>query len=705
MKKNILLNTALAVAAVATLQGCQNSFDDPGLVVPEATLQANTTLADFKKAYEEVNAYNLTPEDNVIIRGRVVSSDATGNIYQSLVIQDETAALPITIRRASLYTDYHLGQEVVVNTSGLWIGKYNGLIQLGWLGEPYNGEDQLTFMSFAEFSTHTQLNGLPAPQTSYILPDAERPSDNIYCLVETIDALPTAGEEMYRLQGQLVEFRNVSFEDAGKVTYAPYQENANRYLVQEGNSLKLTVRNSGYSTFYNDILPEGTGTVRGILSWYGDGSSSTTGVIGGWQLLLRSTDDVIIDSHGTHEDPYTVEEVISSQNSGVAGWAKGYIVGSVMGGVSNATAADVIFGADAEMDNNLVIAPAPDCTDFSQCVVVLLPQGSDFRKYGNLLDNPSVYKKSILLRGAFATVLGMPGIADNGGTATDFEIDGVEIGDNPVTPPATTGSGTEADPYTVGAVLGGQSGTSVWTQGYIVGFIAGKSIQDGAVFSNDVAGKDYTNTNVILAATPDETDWSKCIPIQLPNTANLRQELGLGNNPAAYKRLVKVCGDLEKYFGQAGVKNITTFAWVGDSPVTPPDTPDEPGTSVGDGSQDNPFDVASVVDGSAKGSDVWVEGVVVGYVDGMTYSGATFGLPGDGASYTNTNILLGPSADCKDPSKCIPVQLPNTGNLRKDLGLGNNPDAYLKTVKLKGNIEKYFGQEAAMKSISEYVIE
>lgn len=704
MKKS-LFNIALLLGAAASLQSCQNSFDDPGLIVPEATLQANTTLADFKKAYQATNAYNLTEGDNVIIRGRVVSSDATGNIYQSLVIQDETSALPITIRRASLYTDYHLGQEVVINTAGLWIGKYNGLIQLGWLGEPYNGEDQLTFMSFAEFSTHTQLNGLPAPTISYILPSAARPTENIYCLVENIDDLPTAGEDMYRLQGQLVEFRNASFDDGGELTYAPYQENANRYIKQDGGSLKLTVRNSGYSTFYNDVLPEGTGTVRGILSWYGDGSSSTTGVIGGWQLLLRSTEDVIIDTHGTREDPFTLAEVIGKQNQGIAGWTEGYIVGSVKGGVSSATAADVIFSADAEMDNNLVIAPAPDCTDFSQCVAVLLPQGSDFRKYGNLADNPAVYRKSIVLRGSFASVLGMPGVADNGGTAADFEIDGVEIGGGPVTPPSPTGSGTESDPYSVTAVLNGAIGTSAWVQGYIVGFIAGKSIQDGAVFSNDVTGKDYTNTNVIIAASPDETDWQKCVPLQLPATGNFRQDLGLGNNPAAYKRQVKVCGSLEKYFGQAGVKSLTAYAWVdgGDTPVTPPDTPDDPTPGVGDGSADNPFDVAGVVAGTAQGKDVWVEGVVVGYVDGMTYSGATFGLPADGADYTNTNLLLGPSADCKDASKCIPVQLP-TG-VRQELGLKTNPSILQKKVKLKGNIEKYFGQDAAMKGVTEYVIE
>lgn len=698
MKK--LINISAALLALAGFQSCQNDFDDPGLRVPEATLKANKTIAELKKAYSGVNAYNLTPEDNCIIRGRVVSSDATGNIYQTLVIQDETAALPVTIRRASLYNEYHLGQEVVVNTSGLWIGKYNGLIQLGWLGEPYNGEDQLTFMSFAEFSTHSQLNGVPAPETSYLMPDASRPTDNIYCLIENIDKLPVSGEDMYNLQGQLVEFRNVSFDDGGVLTYAPYQETVNRYIRQEGNSLKLTVRNSGYSTFYNDLLPAGKGTVRGILSWYGDGSSSTTGVIGGWQLLLRSTEDVIFDTKGTHEEPYTVEEALASQNDGVSGWVKGYIVGAVKGGVATVTSSDQIdFSADVEMDNNLVIAGEPDCKDWSRCVAVILPQGSDFRKYGNLADNPAVYRKSIVLRGDLSDVLGMAGISGNAGTAADFEIDGVKLpgGDGPVNP-GTVGSGTENDPYSVaGVVAGSASGSDKWVKGYIVGFISGMTLSTGAIFSNNTEGTEYTNTNILLADTPDCKDVSACIPVQLPS-GNMRTELGLGNNPSAYGKQIEICGSIERYFGANGLKSPTQFKWSngGGNDTPGDDGPDDP-AGEGNGSAESPFDVAGVISGHATGSGVWVEGVVVGYVSGMSYSGATFST----SDATDNYLLLASDGDCKDAAKCIPVNVPSA--LRGEIGLKSNPGLYKQTLRIKGDISKVLNQNGVTK-LTEYEI-
>jgi hypothetical protein len=41
------------------------------------------------------------------------------------------------------------------------------------------------------------------------------------------------------------------------------------------------------------------------------------------------------------------------------------------------------------------------------------------------------------------------------------------------------------------------------------------------------------------------------------------------------------------------------------------------------------------------------------------------------------------------------------GDLRNALGLRQNPGMYLKHVKIKGNIEKYFGV-MGLKSITEY---
>lgn len=575
--KNFIIKMCLLAGVATGLTACQNSFDDPALQTPVATMEANTTIAEFKDAF--MNEPNrLCPYKDAdkkvpyIVKGRVISSDATGNIYQTLSLQDETAAMTFAIRRAGLYDYYSVGQEVVVNLTDLWVGQYNYLMQIGWLGESSTGLPQMSRVDFSLFQTHAELNGLPEKKVSYVNPGDDYPADNMYCIIENIDQLPTApGPEFYKLQGQLVEFRNVSFEDGGEVPYARFQESVSRYITQDGNSSKLCVYNSGYATFYNDMLPAGKGTVRGILSYYSSDPSyaSSDGSVTGWQLLIRSLEDVEIDTKGTKEKPYTIEEAVGKMDQGYSGWLEGYIVGSVKAGVSKVNSNnDIIFGKDAELDNTLVIAPEADVTDWSKCVVVNLPQGSALRKYGNLLDNPTVYKKSIAVDGAFDSMLGMPGV-EGTGAADTFIIDGVEL--EPGTP-EKQGDGTEENPYTIAQVMASTAdATGVWVEGYLVGYVADK-YWDTAVFGTTASETDnYKNaTNCIMSSVEaGAASDANSVPVGLSNTGTVRTTLGISKNPSIYGQKVKVKGDITKYFGVRGVKNVSDYRLDGDTPVTP----------------------------------------------------------------------------------------------------------------------------------------
>ncbi len=568
--KALYLGMAMAAAA-ATLTSCQADMDAPALVEPKATMEANTTISEFKTAFADQTVKcpmkDEATQTPYIIHGRVVSSDATGNIYKSIVIQDETAAIALSVNQGSTYTDYRIGQDVVLNATGLYIGYYNGLQQIGWLDE-YNGAPSLTFMAWDFFLAHSELNGFPNPDVKYVAQDAQWPADAPYCIVTTFSQLPSTGEAFRNMQSQLVEFRNVHFEEGGKETYAPYQESVNRTLV-DANGGTLTVRTSGYSNFYNELIPEGSGNVRGILSYYGDG----------WQLLLRGLGDVMITEKGQKNDPYTVEEAMDVMDQGASGWVKGFIVGSVKGGVNDVTSNnDVIFGTDAEMDNNILIAASADETDWTKCIAVELPQGSAFRAAVNLVDNPGVLGKSIIVRGDLAKFLGMPGITGNGGTAADVEVEGVTIGGGTPAPgpgegiPA--GDGTQESPFNPDQVKAQNDATGVWLEGYVVGYVADKT-WDSAVFGTEASdGDNYKNaTNVILSmVAPAEANASNSVPVGLKNTGDVRTTLGISKNPSIYGARVKVKGDLKKYFGMKSVRDVTEYVIVdgsGDTPAPP----------------------------------------------------------------------------------------------------------------------------------------
>ena len=141
MKKNLI-----ALFALAALVACQSlkeewqpvfTFDanEPGAYVPytEETLPGFTgtftSIKDLKGLYR--SGKPLEVSGNVWIKGQVVSSDRTGNIYRELYIQDQTGGIDLKLGKSSLYSEYLPGQWVYVYCDGLTLGAYNGMPQLG----------------------------------------------------------------------------------------------------------------------------------------------------------------------------------------------------------------------------------------------------------------------------------------------------------------------------------------------------------------------------------------------------------------------------------------------------------------------------------------------------------------------------------------------------------------------------------------------
>ena len=539
----------LAILAMG-LTGCQDSYDAPDLQTPKATMQPNTTLAEIKsliaEQYDGENDVCIKVEqkengENYIVHGRVISSDASGNIYQNLVIQDETAALTLSIREGSMWTSYRVGQDVVLDITGLYMGTYSGLYQIGWLDQ-YNGGPSMTFMSWFMFKDHNEMNGLPNQDFQYIPINSEWPSANPYCFVTTIAELNSISSttEMGRnVMSQLVEIQNVSFVDGGKDTYAEYQESNERRYIQDAYGNQIALNNSGYASFHNEILPVGIGTVRGILGFYQDS----------WQLTIRGLEDVIFDEKGTQRDPYTVSEALEMNNNGRTAWTKGYIVGSVMAGVSEVTSSsDIIFGADAETPNNVIIAQTPDEKDYSKCMIVSLPAGTLFRQYANLVDNPDMYGKVLSVNGTYAEFMGMAGIVGNGGGLSDFEIEGVNLG-------GEYGVGSESNPYTVKYLLDNNTpATNVWVEGYIVGFVTGTDYNEGAVFGPYENQGNYNGANVIISSSPDGATLENSVPVSVDRT-----KVGLRNNPENLGKKIKLLGNTGMFLNTFGMDATTSF--------------------------------------------------------------------------------------------------------------------------------------------------
>ena len=556
MKKSIYFS--LAVAAAMGLTACQADMDTPALENPVAPIKANTTILELKNEFENKTVQLGTKEngEHYIVHGRVISSDATGNIYKSLVIQDETAALAFSLNQNSMYNEYRIGQEVVVDLTGLYIGYYSGLQQIGWLSEPYNGEDQIGFMAFDYWLASSYYNGLPNPDFKTVSLGEQYPSDEYYC-ISFNDFNGLNYGTLPELQSQLVEFKNVHFQiDPGEETYGYYEVNTDRKLVDsDGNT--MIVRISGYSNFYNQEMPTGTGKVRGILSYY---SGSDTK----WQLMLRGTGDVMISDKGTQAEPYTVDEVIGGEYKDMLGWTKGYIVGSVALGVNQVSSNDdIIFGDAAETETNLVLAASPEVRNWEECIVVQLPQNTMIRESINLLDNPEMYGKELTVYGTLGSYLGLPAVTGTPGGRYDFLIDG-ESPFAPLPAPDPAGAGTEDSPYNVTFAMRTDSDLSgVWIEGYVAGYIDADSKADfsdeNAVFTSDDTGSGYIENNIILSGVaPFRCGVNNSIPCQIP--ARFRDQLSLKSNPEIFGKRIRIKCNVNAqadYWGTNAIRQIT----------------------------------------------------------------------------------------------------------------------------------------------------
>lgn len=420
MKKSLIyIYTALlALAGSVSLSSCDDDFERPPMVVPTAKRHANTTIAELKtKFYTGESNYATLVEKrddgtDYIIKGRVISSDQAGNFFKQLVIEDETGAIQVNIDSYDLYKSYQYGQEIVIDVTGLYVGAYGKLMQIG--STPNNNYPGRIASDLA--TKQIEVNGLAEP---------EKIVAGEYTIAALNDLISNQ-EEFLAKQCRLVSIKDVTFKDAGKATLADKDKNTSR-TISDGTG-DVIVYTSGYSDFYDYYCPEGKGTIVGILSFFNRS----------WQIRLIgvSEDENVADTMrgligyelskapgtggdtptptptpgdaGTKEKPYTVANVQAGA-TGTGVWVKGYIVGWIDG----KTLADgAKFNADGvTVSSNVMLADAADAATTAKIIPVQLPSG-EIRKAVNLQDNPANYKKEVLLKGNLVAYFGVPGLKE-----------------------------------------------------------------------------------------------------------------------------------------------------------------------------------------------------------------------------------------------------------------------------------------------------
>ena len=128
---------------------------------------------------------------------------------------------------------------------------------------------------------------------------------------------------------------------------------------------------------------------------------------------------------------------------------------------------------------------------------------------------------------------------------------------------AFAGDGSKENPMTVADVLAATMDEStVYVKAYIVGSCTGTDLKSAefGVSANSSA------SNLLLADAQTEKNVENVIAAQMPKA--VREGLALKNVPENYGKTVLLKGQLIKYFGKNGIKNITEYELSGEG-ITP----------------------------------------------------------------------------------------------------------------------------------------
>ncbi len=134
MKKSIII-----LAALAALVSCKSLREEwqPvwGNPKPSAEWEefdaSGITFSTIRELKTRYKPGGVDIEEDIWIKGQVVSSDQSGNLYKEVYIQDETGGIDLKLGRGSIYSEFPRGMWVYVDCTGLTLGAYNGMPQLG----------------------------------------------------------------------------------------------------------------------------------------------------------------------------------------------------------------------------------------------------------------------------------------------------------------------------------------------------------------------------------------------------------------------------------------------------------------------------------------------------------------------------------------------------------------------------------------------
>lgn len=303
----ITRSALLAALLVAGFSACvKTEFDEPPSTPITVDITPNTKIADLKKLHVTPEGFDPITDD-LIITGKVVMDDRSGNYYKTIVIQDETGGIEVKFNDGYLFNQFPIGRQIYIKCKGLILTDYNGLTQL--IGSTLEEAGVLSSVGLTEAQVITNVvkgNYAATPVAPRVVSLAQLDESMVSTLIQLDD----------------VQFVKA---DTGKTWADAVTKNSVNRKLESCNGLSTLVRTSGYADFAAQKVPGGKGSLVGVLGVYN----------GDYQLYIRNPNDaasLTADRCGSGPQNNFTEDFagITTDNAelDVAGWTNVAVSGT-----------------------------------------------------------------------------------------------------------------------------------------------------------------------------------------------------------------------------------------------------------------------------------------------------------------------------------------------------------------------------------------
>ena len=272
MKTNKIYGFLTLIMLAITISSCvqDGEFAVPNVAVVEPNITANSSVTAIKSALEqEYNAsgdlvYTFFENDAnpTYVEAYVVSSDATGNFYKKLIVQDKaenpTAGIEIILNKSSLGETYEVGRKIYIKLDGLSVSYDDG--ESASRIDPANGIPGKYVLGKLDGD---QVDDIPSTEIENHIWRSATVADIVPTSIKLADITGAHINTMIQLASAQMLKSDVSKTFAGE---ANDEFDGFRTVFECETEKTIQLQTSTFASFKSNVVPAGKGTFTAVLS-------------------------------------------------------------------------------------------------------------------------------------------------------------------------------------------------------------------------------------------------------------------------------------------------------------------------------------------------------------------------------------------------------------------------------------------------------